>query len=195
MNDYSQSGEQAAILEALKGIEKGRFLDIGAFNPKTFSNTRALYELGWNGVLVEPSPGPLQGIIEEYGNDDRISIVGAAVAIEHKLLQFHATNDAVSTSEPRNLDIWKTHGGFYGRWWTPTITIADILHQFGAFDFVNIDTEGTSLAIFRAVLQTEMYPKCICVEHDGQLIAARNMAKEKSYKMVDSTGENAVFSL
>lgn len=60
MRDYSQSGEQAVILEAVgPGPHRdARFIDIGCWDPITFSNTRALYELGWTGVMIEPSPGP-----------------------------------------------------------------------------------------------------------------------------------------
>jgi len=61
MRDYSQFHEQIAILNALNPSPEtpGRFLDIGAFDPITFSNTRALVELGWSGVMIEPAPGPM----------------------------------------------------------------------------------------------------------------------------------------
>jgi hypothetical protein len=55
---YSQFEEQDHILQAVKNITEGRFLDIGCWDAVTFSNTRALFELGWSGVMIEPSPGP-----------------------------------------------------------------------------------------------------------------------------------------
>lgn len=68
MKNYSQYTEQAAILGAFGFDAEGhghgpdkpdcRFLDIGAWHPTIFSNTRALIELGWSGVIIEPSPGP-----------------------------------------------------------------------------------------------------------------------------------------
>ena len=57
MQSYSQYGEDRAIVE-LFGDHVGRFLDIGAWHPTVFSNTRALFERGWSGVMVEPSPCP-----------------------------------------------------------------------------------------------------------------------------------------
>lgn len=54
MKDYSQRGEQPVILDYFKGFA-GTLLDIGANDGITFSNSRALLELGWYGVLVEPS--------------------------------------------------------------------------------------------------------------------------------------------
>jgi FkbM family methyltransferase len=66
MKRYSQFSEQDYILQAFPDpnelnsfLKTGRFLDIGSWDTVTFSNTRALYELGWAGVMIEPSPGPL----------------------------------------------------------------------------------------------------------------------------------------
>lgn len=74
---FSQYDEEKYILEAVMpvgglpvtidvtgegwlrpSIAPGRFLDIGGWHPVIFSNTRALVEIGWEGVIVEPSPGP-----------------------------------------------------------------------------------------------------------------------------------------
>ena len=35
---------------------KGTFLDLGAYDGVDLSNTRALTELGWAGVCIEPNP-------------------------------------------------------------------------------------------------------------------------------------------
>ncbi len=194
MKDYSQGGEQAAILAACEGITAGAFLDIGAFCATALSNTRALYELGWGGVMIDPSPGPIKGLVQEYGNDDRVKVVCAAVGMDRHMVKFRITDDAVSTSEAGNEETWKTRGGFYGSLWVPQITLGDIIHQFGGFDFVNIDTEGTSVDLFGVLMATEMLPRCVCVEHDGRMIEVMRIANSRGYKMVLATGENAVFS-
>ena len=62
MKSYSQYDEQQYILAALEG-EPGRFLDIGGYHPTDKSNTRALVELGWSGVIIEPSPGPFINLL------------------------------------------------------------------------------------------------------------------------------------
>ncbi len=192
MTDYSQWGEQPTILKICS--EVGRFLDVGAFAAKALSNTRALYELGWSGVMIEPSPGPLSGLIREYGNDERIEIIGAAVGGIGGLCKFHVTDDAVSTTEEAHFEKWKT-AGFYGTFWVPRITFPEIFNQFGAFDFVSIDTEGTSFFLLEELLKTEMRAKCICVEHDGRLLEITQLATSKGYMVAGATGDNMVLSL
>ena len=65
MKIYSQNLEQNYILEYFKD-KRGTFIDIGANDGLTLSNTRALAELGWRGVFVEPSPKSFEMLKKNY---------------------------------------------------------------------------------------------------------------------------------
>lgn len=191
---YSQSGEQEHILRALEGIT-GRYLDIGAWNAKTFSNTRALYELGWSGVMIEPSPEPFLSLLRDYGEDERITLVLAAIGPANGLVKFYATADATSTTDTEHYRKWSKICRFYGSFRVPSITLSDITHQFGAFEFVNIDAEGLSAMVFHQLMNSGMLPKCICVEHDEKREDLKDAAGKKGYSCVFENGENLVFAL
>lgn len=63
---YSQFEEEKHILAAM--IDRsgpGKFLDIGCWDPITFSNTRALVERGWSGVMIDPAPGPFLELLRQ----------------------------------------------------------------------------------------------------------------------------------
>lgn len=192
MTVFSQQSEQDAILASV--AEVGKFLDIGAYHATDLSNVRALYERGWSGVLVEPSPGPARSLVEAYGNDERISVVCAAVAAEMGLVRMWASNGPYSTMRWEQHDQWVNEAGFVGQFWVPTVTIEFLINQFGPFNFVNIDTEGTSVDILHRLLQTPMDPKCICCEHDGQIIQCVKIAEAKGYHVVDENGCNIIFA-
>jgi len=100
---YSQQEEEKYILEAVAGIEHGRVLDIGAWNPITFSNSRALIEKGWDAILIEFSPLPVHDLLVEYGYNPKVTIIQAAMALERGLINPDVTDDAVSTDNPENL--------------------------------------------------------------------------------------------
>ena len=54
---YSQSGQDKWIVEKLFPDKKeGTFVDIGANDGITFSNTYLLEKMGWNGIAIEPIP-------------------------------------------------------------------------------------------------------------------------------------------
>jgi len=53
---YAQKFEDVMLWRALKHIEDGFYIDVGAWSPDIDSVTRAFYERGWRGINVEPNP-------------------------------------------------------------------------------------------------------------------------------------------
>ena len=195
MNHYSQNNEQEVLLEELAGKTDGRFLDLGAFDAKAFSNTRALYELGWNGVMVEPSPGPFRALVQEYGYEPRITLVHAAVGIAPAVERMYATDDALSCLGERQLAKARSEGyTFYGTFVQQIMPFTTLLAACGAlYDFVSIDIEGTSADLFLYAL-TMISPKCWCVEHDGRFRELEEKARKYyGYRLASQNGENCIF--
>jgi FkbM family methyltransferase len=195
---HSQYDEEQAIASyftARAPGQKGRFLDIGAWDAKTFSNTRALYERGWRGVMIDPSPFAVAGLVREYGGDPLMQIMAVAVATEATMLRLHVSEDSVSTTKDANYDSWKTQTKFHGDIFVPSITWETINNQFGGFDFANIDAEGVSVDLFHDMLKYGAKPPCVCVEHDGRLPELGQAATAAVYKMIYANGTNAVFAL
>ncbi len=193
---YSQNDEEIHIMKACSAIMaagRRRFLDIGAYHPTDKSNTRALYESGWTGVLIEPSPMCVRNLVREYGNKEGMTVICAAVSLDSQFVKLNITDDGLSTETIS--EAWRDKGGYFGHMFIHSMTIADILNRCGAFDFVSIDTEGTSIDLFQALLATEMFPQCICVEHDGRVIEAMQAARARGYHSVYESAENLVFSL
>ena len=54
MISYAQNFEDVMLARALESVERGFYIDIGAWHPDRHSVTRHFYELGWNGINVEP---------------------------------------------------------------------------------------------------------------------------------------------
>lgn len=189
---YSQRDEQEHILKACETAQRRQLLDIGAFHPTEMSNSRALIEEGWSAVLIEPSPGPVRNLVQEYGKNVDVHVICAAVSMTGGIMDLAITDDAVSTSDPRNEAKWKDRGGYFGSMLIPTLTIPQILNRFGAFDFCNIDAEGTSVDLLKVLLATEMFPRCICVEYDDRLSDVIMVSQERGYKAVYVSAENVV---
>jgi FkbM family methyltransferase len=196
---YSQRDEERYILDAFTDSEwwapdRPSVLDIGAWDAKEFSNSRALIERGSSAVLVEPSPRPLENLLREYGTTANVQIVAACVGVStDRWAELSVSADGVSTTEAANREQWKDAGGYYGKLVVPNVTLANLLDRFGGFDFVSIDTEGTSVDIALQLFATEMFPRCVCVEHDGRLVELGGAAAARGYKQVYVSTENAVF--
>lgn len=192
MKDYSQENEQHHILNACPG-SSGRFLDLGAWSPFDNSNTRALYENGWGGVMLEPSPGPLANLLAEYGGCPRVKVYGKAVALETGTLRMWISDDGLSTSDPAIYDKWKHLANYRPQQIeVETTTLEEIYEAHGPFDFVSIDTEGTSVDIFRRLIDLGHRPHCICMEYDQRLQEARDVAGAAGYAEWQMNGTNIV---
>lgn len=199
---FSQYDEQQSIagyFENLplghRGKGAGRFLDIGAWDPICFSNTRALYLKGWTGVMIEPSPTPMLSLLKEYGNEQRIVLVQAAVGLEDTLLKFNMTDDSVSTSDPESYSKWKDTAKFHGSVMVRTVTFEQINMWWGGFDFVNLDAEGISVDLFHSMLRSGAKPSCVCCEHDSRLTELAAAATAVGYKLIYSNGTNCILAL
>lgn len=170
---YSQNGEEKIILDIFRDSKSGWFLDIGAYDFAVFSNTRALADKNWSGVLVECSPYHAAKLLDQTRTNPRMNLICAAVGAAPAALQhvWH-TKDAVSTTERPNYEKWKdnlSEEGKFQSMFVSVITISDILRVFsGPFDFISIDTEGTSFAIAKTLPMASLKPKALCIEHDGR---------------------------
>ena len=190
---YSQFDEEPHILEALKAEPFGRLLDIGAWDPLTFSNSRALIEAGWEAVLIEPSPGPMLNLLKEYGNDPKITLIQAAVGIEAGFSKMHMSDDAVSTGNNAEFERWTDHAKFHGSVVVPVLSMDQIAMQYGGFSFINIDAEGVSVDLFKRMLVIGWQPFVVCVEHESRLEELCSAATREHFHLVYSNGTNAVF--
>ncbi len=201
MKDYSQYGEQKYILAALGFVggadgepigKSGRLLEIGAFDPFAMSNSRALIELGWSAVMFEPSPGPLRSLVKEYGNNPRVEVVGCAVTANGgDFLKLRITDDAVTANAANEAHLKKWEGyGFYGTMTAATFSLARVFDRWGSFEFVSLDTEGTSVDLFKWLIYLGQRPRCVVVEHDNRWDEMRKAAEQGGYRLMHDPKEN-----
>jgi FkbM family methyltransferase len=150
MTDFSQSGEQAMILEWAERHGPGRFLDIGAADGLAASNTRALALAGWHGVCVEPAARMFDKLVGAYRDIPEVECVQAVVAhqLATSLVPFYYSHDLVSTTEQKNADTWAELVDFR-RCHVAAVSVLELLHVFpGPYDFASVDTEGTSVELW-----------------------------------------------
>lgn len=53
---YAQNFEDVMLHRAFRNVERGFYVDVGAFDPTHDSVTKAFYDRGWNGINIEPIP-------------------------------------------------------------------------------------------------------------------------------------------
>ena len=192
MNDYSQYGEQRVILDYFKG-KVGTFLDIGANDGITFSNTYALAAIGWRGVLVEPSPRAIHALAQTHGWNGNMRIFAAAITTTDGPITLHEGSDTLLSSlDADQGKVWKAHT--FAPITVEGITFATLLERTkrSAFDFVNIDAEGHDLDILRQMDLDALVVQMLCIEHGGRQEEIR--AYCKGFREVLHNGVNLIMA-
>lgn len=169
MKKFSQSDEQIFILDHFKNKAIGKFIDIGAYHVEKFSNTRALYLNGWNGLLIEPQPENYQAIAGHYAGEPRIEVLNFAVGEPAGDVTFYESNgDAVGTTSEQHMQKWSEGGVKYSKITVPQMGVVDFFDKYGhGTNFLSIDTEATNFELFQHIPdwvweEIEM----LCIEHD-----------------------------
>lgn len=191
---FSQRDEEEVILRLAGANCSGFFLDIGAYDGVTFSNTRALALRGWSGLCVEPSPVPLWRVASLYRTSDKVRVLGAAVVPGDPGIEtMQMTEDALSTSDPNNLRVWKNYVKDFTPILTRTVSVGEVLALCpDQIDMVNVDTEGTSEPVFYRILEAGKRPKIAVVEYDRMYNRVVQRAAEFGYEAIHRTLENAI---
>lgn len=158
---YSQNNEQQYILDYFKDV-KGIFLDIGANDGKTLSNTAALADIGWSGVMIEPSPKTYIQCVYNYKENRNIKVYNYAISDKAGAVKFYeATDTLLSSMSEEQVKTWNIpYEVINVQCLTYFLFNREVL---GDFDFISIDAEGMDLVILKQIDLTNT--KMICVEH------------------------------
>lgn len=197
---YSQNKEEEVILKYFEG-KTGTFLDIGANDGITFSNTWALAERGWKGVLVEPSPKAFEILEMRYEGHKGFYIYPFAIGSHNgkAMLQesgpLCSSNDIglVSTFHNSEMDRFKRTVKYEPvevkvfKWKTflNRLTIKD-------FDFISADCEGSELDILpdMDLSKTQM----ICLEWNSKPELKTEYEKYlEGFKLIYTSAENLIY--
>lgn len=167
-----QVENMGGLLEKYLGpIEEGFFLEIGAYDGLTHSNTVGLVKRGWSGVLVEPNPESASKIRESYAEYPRITLEESAVGREEETyLKLWLAGPLSSTSNTvveRYATLAWAMPSVSGKSIQVKSTTVDALlrkHRPPRLDLVVVDVEGGEEDVFAGFSISHWKPEMIIVE-------------------------------
>ena len=97
---YAQNYEDVILWRALRDVERGFYVDVGAADPEEWSVTRAFYDRGWSGINVEPLDEYFDRLTKDRPRDTNLKV---AVGREAGLRTLHAIRGTgLSTLDPQD---------------------------------------------------------------------------------------------
>lgn len=189
---YSQAIEDEIALEYF-GNNIGRLLEIGAYHPTTFSNSRALIEKGWDAVLVEPSPDCYKTIWEFYKKDKSVSVVNVAIGKENGFIDFWNSEGAVATAYKPHYDIWKERQLDYNQIKVPCTDWNKFYKTYGGiYHFISVDAEGFDYDIITQIDFNETRTELICAEYTYKGEEIYKYLLDFDFKPIYQNSENII---
>ena len=93
---YAQEYEDLILYCALKDIENGFYIDVGANDPEVLSVTKAFYDKGWHGINIEPLHAVCAKLVAARPRDINLCI---GLGKEHGKLELYERNMISTFSE------------------------------------------------------------------------------------------------
>ena len=181
-----RDGSEALRIAAFLGEGAGVFVEVGANDPIVGSQSHALEQRGWSGILVEP--------LGEYA--ERLRAVRRATVFEcaagspaqagRKLPLLVAgglstlsarIEEPVTARETRLV---------------PVRTLDALLAEAGIshVDFLSIDVEGAEIAVLEGFAIERVRPRLVLVEDDARTLDKHRHLAARGYKLVRRTALN-----
>src|SRR5476649_2827490 len=162
---YAQNHEDVLLWRALKDIDGGRYIDVGANDPELHSVTKAFYDRGWSGINIEPMPSYRDAFLQQRPRDINLNLAAGAADGEITLFDIPAVNGWASTDQAV-ADAHRAHGHDVVEHRVPLRTLAGICrdHVRGEVHFLKIDVEGFEGDVLRGMDFAACRPWIVVVE-------------------------------
>ena len=192
---YSQWGEDLIINNLLNKKKKGFYVDIGAYDPTRFSNTKLFYLKGWQGINIEPNSIRINKFYKERPKDLNLNF---GVANKNGSLNFFKFSpQTLSTFSRETAKKYKKQGYQLNEIIKiKVLKLSKILEKNTkkkTIDFLSIDTEGFDLEVLQSNNWKKFKPKVICIEGQGN--NPEKLLTKLGYKKIYETRTNSIFNL
>jgi FkbM family methyltransferase len=199
---YGQYGQDAVAFHLLKHIKKGVFVDIGANDGVTFSNSLLFEEAGWTGICVEPHP-----VVFEVLNKNRsCNLVNACISDTEKMVDFlvveggsnmlSGISEFLEKSDHDRIDREiKENGGSKRNIPVEAISLTSLLKRFDYdhIDFLSVDTEGCELIILQSIDFKRLPISIISVENGSRSPEIFNYLTKTGYNLLKCVGCDEIY--
>lgn len=197
---FSQCGQDKWLAETVfPGLRNGVFVDIGAHDGVSFSNTCFLEKrLGWTGIAIEPMPDVFERLDANRGC---IKVNGCISASTGKARFRRITgysemlSGLVEQYDPRHLERIEreigVHGGSVEEIEVTCHRLNALLEEHGMRDvhYMNIDVEGAEYDILRSIDFDAVNIKVCGIENNYRDYRIPRLMKENGYDFVAVVGD------
>ncbi|MDE2581542.1 MAG: FkbM family methyltransferase, partial [Rhodospirillales bacterium] len=161
---YAQNYEDVMLRRALRGVDQGFYIDVGANDPNLHSVTKAFYLEGWRGINIDPVPACVRRLQAERSRD--ITLPLAAGAASGSVTLYEIPDTGLSTIDPSVAEQHRAAGYPVRTMDIGVRTLSSICAEYvtGEIHFLKIDVEGAEKDVLLGLDLMRWRPWIIVVE-------------------------------
>ena len=181
--------EKQLVWEFFGRKSEGFFVEVGANDPHSGSQTWLLEENGWRGVLVEPQAALCEKLRCERKHSRIFQVACSGPEREGEADLQIGAHDGISTLE-QQVD---SHGiRFIGTEHVKVTTLDKVLQEagVGTIDFLSLDVEGHEIEVMRGFDFEKYRPSLILIEDGVRSLDKHCFLKRRGYRLVKRTTLN-----
>jgi len=162
---YAQNFEDVMLWRALKHIQSGFYIDVGANDPSTDSVTKAFYEKGWRGINIEPVSEWFEKLSDARPRDINLQL--GAGAREGEITLYEIPETGLSTIDKviaERHQFEQSYKIIEQKVFVRKIT--DICEEYhvAPIHFLKIDVEGAEKLVLEGIDFSKIRPWIVLVE-------------------------------
>jgi FkbM family methyltransferase len=188
---YAQNYEDVMLFRALRHIEEGFYIDVGAQDPVADSVTKAFYERGWHGINIEPAQHWHERLVADRPRDINLRLA----ASDHRgTLRFYdVAGTGLSTTQESIAAQNSEAGRQVAQCEVECRTLDEICAEYAVeqVNFLKVDVEGAESAVLRGMPFDRIRPWIIVVE--AILPISRTPAWQEWQPLLDAHGYACVY--
>jgi FkbM family methyltransferase len=192
---YAQNYEDIIINGFFPDIKKGKYIDVGAYDPEIDSVTKFFYDRGWSGINIEPQPKLIKKFISKRKRDTNLNVGISNKKDKLKLREFKG--DGLSTFSENTKEEYEKHPDTntldYTDYDVQVTTLKDVFSQYYPdtdVQFLKIDVEGYELEVISGNDWERYRPHLLCIESNHIYKDWKHILQEAGYSKVFNDGLN-----
>jgi len=166
MISYSQNFEDVIINRLFKSKLNGFYIDVGSHDPVELSVTKFFYDLGWNGINIEPVPKSFKKLQIERPRDINLNLAIGKTHEFKTIYEIENRPELTTLDYDNAINAQKFAGGNIKQYTVEMRTLSDVCNQYSekVIDFLKVDVEGKEKDVIIGANWNRFRPTLLVIE-------------------------------